>query len=198
MSVNIASFYNILAPFYFIIDWFFIKQKKKVIKIINILPAGELLDIGIGTGSLTQHIQKHTITGIDASTRMLKFAKKKLKKNTPLYKMDASEIQFDNDSFDYTLLTHVLSTTETPQQILNEAIRVTKKNGKIFILNHFTPKNHLRHMDQLFNPIAAYFKFQSYFNQSELEPINKATMIESISFGPFNYYQLIILKKNEI
>lgn len=195
MSLNNASFYNILAPFYFIIDWFFISQKKKAIQIINKLPSGALLDIGIGTGSLTQHIQKHTITGIDTSAHMLKYAKKKLKIHTPLYNMDATQIQFEDETFDYILLTHVLSTTETPHKIINEAIRVTKKNGKIFILNHFTPKNWLGYIDKLFNPIAVYFRFQSYFKQTEFEPINKATIIESISLGPFDYYQLLIFKK---
>lgn len=111
--------------------------------------------------------------------------------------MNAAQTTFKNKSFDYIVLAHVLSTGNQSEEILTEAKRLLKKNGKIFILNHFTPNNFLAFFDRIFQPISTLFHFQSTFYLASL-PLKKSLKITDIqSIGRWNYYRLITLTKKD-
>lgn len=190
-----VSFYNFLTPFYFLIDFFFNRQKKCLTNEINKLPIGDLIDIGIGTGSQYLRPTKHNITGIDSSSKMLNRAKKRLSKCTDLHVMDAHTLSFKDGLFDYAVLSHIISTSHQPEKLIYEATRVLKKEGKLFVLNHFSPNNWLRLLDIAFNPFSKLFHFKSYFRRNDINFPNELEPIETITFGYFKYYQLLIFKK---
>ena len=58
--------------------------------------------------------------------------------------MDGENLQFPDCYFDYVVLSHVITVVDDPEKLLEETYRVLKPNGKIFILNHFTPKNSVK------------------------------------------------------
>ena len=51
--------------------------------------------------------------------------------------MSAESLSFENQFFDTIILSHVISVVSDIDKAMDELIRVTKKNGKIYILNHF-------------------------------------------------------------
>ncbi len=60
--------------------------------------------------------------------------------NLPKYElrvMSAESLSFENQFFDTIILSHVISVVSDIDKAMDELIRVTKKNGKIYILNHF-------------------------------------------------------------
>ncbi|NOZ47000.1 MAG: class I SAM-dependent methyltransferase, partial [Chlorobi bacterium] len=104
--------------------------------------SSRILDIGTGAGKMLQILHKEkqvTGVGIDTEQSMLDEAKKKLT-NTPiqLYQIDAGKNYFfKNESFDSVTICSVLfnlKEKEAINQILSEALRVLKPNGKIVIL----------------------------------------------------------------
>lgn len=120
---------------------------------------GRMLEVGVGTGkNLRYYNAKAEVTGIDLSPRMLSRAIKKLNslnKDYSLLLMDAENLTFDDDSFDYVVCTYVLCSVPNPVRALKEMKRVLKPNGKIFMLEHMLSDNKLiAAFENTFNPIT--------------------------------------------
>ena len=102
---------------------------------------GELLDIGTGSGKLLQVlIQKKGLNciGVDTNKEMIEEAKLKLKNsNAQLLQTNPNEsLPYRNNRFDYITICSVLFLLdkESIDFILNDAVRMLAKNGKIIVL----------------------------------------------------------------
>ena len=189
------NFYNKFSLFYPLVDIFLKPQKRKLIEEINTLPFGDLLEIGVGNGKHLRFYKTHKIIGIDTSSKMLEIAREQKNKNIELAQMNAEALLFQDQTFDYIVISHVIAVVDNPEKLLEESYRVLKPNGKIYILNHFTPKNWLRHIDNLFQPFSKIFHFKSVFYIDSLTAINKFTLLKEICFGKFSYFKLLIYCK---
>lgn len=195
MSEQTIGFYNKFSFFYPLVDVFLKPQKKFLFNQINMLPEGSLLEIGVGNGAHFQLYKKHQITGIDTSAAMLKLARKNNRGNIRLFKMDGSEILFDDNKFDYVVLSHIIAVVDDPEELLQEIFRVLKPQGRVFILNHFTPDNWLKYIDIAFGIIAKILHFKSIFHIHEIPAIKKFTLLNEVHFGPTSYFKLLIYQK---
>ncbi len=191
--MSYVTFYNLIAPFYFCIDFFLKPQKKYLIAQINACPKGKVLEIGGGSSHLNYY-KKHHITLIDASPNMLKRIHT-TQNSYDTFVMNGEDTTFESDHFDYIVMSHVLSVTQNPNRMISEAYRLLKPNGKLFILNHFTPHNFLYYVDYLFQSISSFFHFKSFFKIDTLAALNLFKKEQEIPLGKLHYYQLIILKK---
>jgi phosphatidylethanolamine/phosphatidyl-N-methylethanolamine N-methyltransferase len=195
MSKNTDKFYNKFSFFYPLVDIFLKPQKRKLFEEINNLPIGHLLEIGVGNGRHFQFYNTHKVIGIDTSSKMLEMAKKQKKQNIELVLMNAEALLFQDQTFDYIVMSHVIAVVDDPEKLLEESYRVLKPNGKIYILNHFTPKNWLRHLDNSFQIFSKIFHFKSVFYIDSLTAINKFTLLKEICFSKFSYFKLLIYCK---
>jgi phosphatidylethanolamine/phosphatidyl-N-methylethanolamine N-methyltransferase len=77
---------------------------------------------------------------IDTSERMLQRADRVVRKNNwrhiALRRMNAMDLEFADDSFDYVMAFHVLTVVDDCQQLLQEIARVSKRNSTIAIVNY--------------------------------------------------------------
>lgn len=195
MNKQTDLFYNRFSLLYPLVDVFLKPQKKALFNEINILPEGKLLEIGVGNGAHFQHYKKHKIIGIDTSAGMLALARKKSCKNITVLKMDGKALLFDDEEFDYVVLSHVISVVDDPEQLFKEVLRVLKPQGRAFILNHFTPDNWLRHIDRAFEPISKMLHFRSVFSIRQIATIKKFTLLNEVHFGLASYFKLLIYQK---
>jgi len=195
MSKQTDNFYNYFSFFYPLVDLFLKPQKHKLFQEINKLLPGQLLEIGVGNGSHLKLYKTHQVTGIDTSFSMLDIAKKQKVDNIQLLQMNGEELLFPDQTFDYVILSHVIAVVDDPEKVLAEVDRVLKPNGQIFILNHFTPSNWLRHIDKAFQLVGKIFHFKSVFHINNLKVIKKFTLLKEITFGQFSYFKLLIYKK---
>lgn len=104
-----------------------------------------VLDVACGTGDLSIELQKHAkakVVGTDFCRPMLAIAKEKtemLAHTIPYIEADAMQLSFANESFDALTIAFGLRNLSNFEDGLNELRRVTKKGGKIAVLEFSTP-----------------------------------------------------------
>lgn len=112
-----AFSYDFLTPFYdFALDiiGFGVKQRIKIVNLLNLKIGERLLDLGCGTGSLLivakSKYPNVDMTGVDADEKVLEIAKDKIQKsnlNIKLIKSSADKLPFKDSSFDVVVSTLV-------------------------------------------------------------------------------------------
>ncbi|HTD99878.1 MAG TPA: class I SAM-dependent methyltransferase [Mucilaginibacter sp.] len=195
MGKQTDSFYNKFSFLYPLVDVFLKPQKELLFNEINLVPEGSLLEIGVGNGAHFQLYKKHKIIGIDTSAAMLEIARKRSCGNIRVFKMDGKALFFDDNEFNYVVLSHVIAVVDDPEQLLEEVLRVLKPQGQVFILNHFTPDNWLRHIDVAFEAISKILHFRSVFRIHDIAAIKKFSLLKEIHFGLASYFKLLIYQK---
>lgn len=181
---------------YPLIDLFLKPQKRKLFHMINTLPSGRLLEIGVGNGADLKYYTRHIVIAVDNSKSMIERARKRQKDNVCLLQMNGEALSFPNESFDYVILSHVIAVVEHPEKVMLEVHRVLKPNGKIIILNHFTPNNWLKYLDISFAKISRLLYFRSVFRITELAEIRKFRLLSESRAGLFSYFKILIYEKN--
>ena len=121
----------------------FYNRIKDVIESLHISPGAEVLELGVGTGtSFPAYPRYCKVTGIDLAVDMLVQARAKISKNSwshlQVMEMDALNLAFADNSFDYVTAFHTVTVVPDPVQMLAEAKRVCRPGGEIVIVNHFT------------------------------------------------------------
>jgi phosphatidylethanolamine/phosphatidyl-N-methylethanolamine N-methyltransferase len=121
----------------------FYEQISRAIKSLGIPPGARVLELGIGTGTSLPAYPRHCeVIGIDLAGDMLAHARQKIVKNNwshfQVIKMDALNLSFAPNSFDYVTAFHTVTVVPDPVRMLAEAKRVCRPGGKIVIVNHFT------------------------------------------------------------
>lgn len=138
--------YKIVSPMYdkFFNSGIFLNARKQIFREILFDKKQKILFVGVGTGADLELIN-HTdldITAIDYSPDMLEKAKKKFENSTINFlEMDAQQMEFEHESFDYVVASLILSVVPDANKCLQEMTRVLKPEGKIIIFDKFVPKN---------------------------------------------------------
>lgn len=108
----------------------------RAIKILKLIQSekkqiNNFLDIGCGYGMTCAALQKmgKNTTGIDNNEV---FDKRARKSGANFFKMDAADLKFENESFDFVFSHDTFQYFSHPEKVLKEAIRVVKKNGYIY------------------------------------------------------------------
>jgi len=106
----------------------------------------KILDVGTGRGEFLSYLFEinsgnFDIHAIDTSEDALKIAEEEFKgKDVHFYRMDANNMLFNDDEFDFVILSNSLHHIENPSKIINEMKRVTKEDG-ILIFNEMFSDN---------------------------------------------------------
>lgn len=114
--------------------------RKKVVKIIQPTVGMRILDIAAGPGSSSEPLHKAgaDVISLDFSQGMLEEGRR-VRPYLTFVKGDALKIPFKDNEFDLTTISFGLRNTKDYQAALREALRVTKKSGRIVIVEFSTP-----------------------------------------------------------
>ena len=102
---------------------------------------GALLDIGTGTGRIAELFagQAGRVVALDKSLEMLRVARAKLQhlptSQVELVQGNFTDLPFEAAAFDTVVLHQVLHFAPYPEQVLAEAARVTRPQGRIAIVD---------------------------------------------------------------
>jgi len=138
--------YKIGSPIYdkFFNSGMFLNARKQVLQLIPFNSEQKILFVGVGTGADLELINYSDleITAIDYSPDMLGKARTKFKNSKIKFlEMDAQNMDFEDESFDYVVASLILSVVPDANQCFLEISRVLKHEGKIIIFDKFAPKN---------------------------------------------------------
>lgn len=95
-----------------------------------------ILDAGCGSGTLSKALRDlgATVTGIDASARMLDLARLRLGGDVALHQVDLNDpLPFDNGTFDDVIASLVLHYLEDWAPALSEMRRVLRPDGRLLV-----------------------------------------------------------------
>ncbi len=169
---------------------------------INGLPAGRVLEVGVGTGiALPLYKRDHRITGIDLSPDMLaraerRVAERGLSNVEALVEMDAGALAFGDGSFDVGVAMFVMSVVPEPGRVLGEIIRVVKPGGRIVIVNHFKADKGLRAVFERW--LARYGASLGWHPEFAIDTVlgrAETKLIAKRRLAPFGLYTLIVFER---
>lgn len=189
---RISTFYDWVFWLYPLVDTVCAPARRRIIQHINELPAGRLLEIGVGPGHHLRLYRRHRITAIDCSAKMVSSSRNHCPE-TDVRQMDGEQLDFPDASYDYVTLCHVLSVTANPARMLAEIHRVLRPGGRLFVLNHETPANAWSHVETMLNPLAGWLRFRSSFRLDEVggvERFRKRALGSAGAFGLIKAYSL--------
>src|SRR4029450_3471074 len=156
---------------------FFYDRIRQVIESLDIPPGARVLELGVGTGTSFAASRGHwQVIGIDLSAEMLAQARAKIVKNRwshlQVMEMNALDLTFADDSFDYVMAFHTVSVVPDPVKMLAEARRVCRPGGKIVIINHFTTDHPIiGSLTEALDPVTRRLGWQT---KLKLEPFLRA------------------------
>ena len=194
--------YKIASPVYdkFFNSGIFLNARKQIFREILFDKKQKILFVGVGTGADLELIN-HTdldITAIDYSPDMLGKAKKKFENSTINFlEMDAQQMEFANEEFDYVVASLILSVVPDANKCLQEMARVLKPEGKIILFDKFVPKNKKLSVPKMFlRPIISVLGTDIGRSFEEiLLAINNVKVEEDEPIMLHGMYRKIILSK---
>ena len=105
---------------------------------------GDLIDIGTGTGRILEMFAPRINrgVGIDMSSGMLAVARSNLEragmKHIHVRKGDMYQLPLEDGSFDLAILHMVLHYSDNPTEVIQEASRVLRPNGRLIVVDFAT------------------------------------------------------------
>lgn len=169
---------------------------------------GRILEVGVGTGiSLQDYSPKNKIVGIDISALMLEKARMRVRELglshvEQLAVMDASQLEFEDNSFDVVVAQYVVTTVPKPEATLDEFARVVKPGGEIILLSRVSEETGLRRsIEHLVAPAARKLGWRTEFGWERylawLSRTPDIELIERRATPPFGHFSLIRFGKRD-
>lgn len=142
------AFYDAFGPVYSFFASPFEKRFTFLgLKLLNISPREDILDVGFGTGEALKYIaervgKKGSVYGIDISSTMVNITKKKLKNadladRVHLRRKDATTLPYSSNRFDAVFMSFTLELfrKEDIFQVLKEIKRVLNPKGRLGVVS---------------------------------------------------------------
>lgn len=150
------------------------------IRLMDIKPGQEILEVGVGTGVSLPHYPRHArVVGIDISREMLAKAEERKTSlglsNVEIHEMDAGRLEFPDGRFDKVIAAHVITVVPEPLKALKEMKRVCKDEGEVYILNYVGASGGVvGWFERLFSPIrkalglGEHMDFEALIREADL------------------------------
>lgn len=154
--MSLKHSYTLLAPFY---DFFVSRPldtaRKISIQKLSNTTNKKILVNGIGSGLDLPYLPRDAqYTGSDITPAMLKIAKQRssrLSFNIDLICADSQNLPFNNEQFDIVIMHLILAVVPDSNLALQEAARVLKPGGSIFIFDKFLKPDEFAPFRKIFN-----------------------------------------------
>lgn len=200
---DVREAYRRWAPVY---DYTFGKVsnagRRHAVQIINGYE-GKVLEVGVGTGLSLPVYKKHLeITGIDLAPEMLEKARERVKSGNltnvaGLHEMDASKLDFPDNSFDTVVGMYLITVVPDPEKVMQELARVAKPGGTVMLVNHFSQDDGVRGwVERQMAPFADLVGWHSVFEMSRVMGCPDLTLVERRALRPWGIFTMLRFQKD--
>lgn len=168
------------------------------IRSLDIPPGAKILELGVGTGiSLAAYPSHCSVVGVDLSDAMLDFARERVQENgwqhIDIQRMNATELEFEDHTFDYVMAFHLVSVVEDCQKLMQEMHRVCKVNGRLVIINHFrSPRWWVSPFMDCISPLTRHMGWRTTLRREEVDDAVPLTIEKSYKTSPFSLFTIVI------
>jgi len=201
--MSLRHSYTLLAPFYdFMVSAALDKARKASLNRLNNTANKNILINGIGSGLDIPYLPRNAqYTGTDITPGMLKLAQKRALKHSfdiELICADSHKLPFSDGQFDIIVMHLILAVVPNPALALQEASRVLKPGGHLYIFDKFLKPGEFAPIRKLFNLLLRHIAtrtdvvFEETLAQSpSLKIINNKSALAN------GWFRLIELKKTQ-
>jgi ubiquinone/menaquinone biosynthesis C-methylase UbiE len=175
----------------------------------NVSDSSNVLEVAPGPGYLSIELAKldnYRITGMDISKTFVEIEKTNAKKagvKVDFKQGDASNMPFDNESFDFVVCTAAFKNFTKPIMTLNEMYRVLKPDGKVLIIdlkrdaskkaiNKYVEDKDQNWINTIFTKLTFRFLLRSAYTKAEIKELVSHTKFRKCEI-PKNPIELAIL-----
>ena len=181
----------------------FYPRIERVIQSLKIPPGARVLEVGVGTGlSLSAYPIHCQVTGIDLAPEMLEQAQEKIDQNgwrhLQVMEMDALNLKFADNSFDYVMAFHVVSVVPDATRLMQEILRVSKPGATVAVINHFRSRHRLlAALDSLIEPITRRLGWHT-LSQDDILTDVPLEVVRSYKNSPRSLFTIVIGRARKI
>lgn len=175
--------------------------RRKAVELTN-QRRGSVLEVGVGTGlSLPNYAPYLKITGIDLSPEMLdkareRVAKEGLRNIEALREMDASSLDFPDNTFNTVVAMYVMTVVPDPDKVMAELERVCAPGGEVMILNHFSQEHGARGwVERKMSPFADKLGWHPVFPIERVMVRPNLSLIDRRPLWPMGLFTLVRFRK---
>jgi phosphatidylethanolamine/phosphatidyl-N-methylethanolamine N-methyltransferase len=176
--------------------------RMRAVRHINNSKAGRVLEVGVGTGlSLPHYRSDLEVTGIDLSPEMLEKAEERVQNKNlthvdDLLVMDASKLDFPDNSFDLVVAMFVMTVVPDPEAVMKELQRVCAPGGEVLLVNHFSTDHGVRGwLEQKMAAFKSTGLWRPEFPVDRVMICDQLELRESHSVHPFGLFTLLSFAK---
>jgi ubiquinone/menaquinone biosynthesis C-methylase UbiE len=159
----------------------------------------DILLCGIGTGLDIPHLPVGArYTGIDLTPAMLARAQVRLRSDLDLRleSGDVMQLPYKNAMFDHVIMHLILAVVPAPEQALQEACRVLKPGGKIYILDKFLRPGQLAPLRRTLNLIIRHVATRTdVVFESVLQQTPSLSVLQDEDCFAGGWFRTIIVEK---
>ncbi len=154
--MSLKHSYTVLAPLYdAMVDKPLAQQRLVSLARLGDVTGKTILVNGVGSGLDIPHLPPGAkYIGVDITPAMLKRAEQRAQNadcDIELVEADCMQLPFDDNQFDHVIMHLILAVVPRPERALQEACRVLKPGGKIFIYDKFIKPGQLALARRLLN-----------------------------------------------
>ena len=154
--MSLKHSYTVLAPLYdAMVEKPLAQQRLVSLARLGDVDGKTILVNGIGSGLDIPHLPPGAkYIGVDITPAMLKRAEQRAQNadcDIELVEADCMQLPFDDNQFDHVIMHLILAVVPKPERALQEACRVLKPGGKIFIYDKFIKPGQLALARRLLN-----------------------------------------------
>ena len=171
--------------------------REHAVRLLNLSPGERILEVGVGTGlALPCYPRSCEVVGVDLSEGMLAKCRERVRElrleHVSLMKMDASAMEFEEDSFDAVMAAYVVTAVPDYRKVMLEMIRVCKPGGRIILLNHFSNGNPvINAIEKMLSPFCKHLGWRTDLSLATVLDGTHLTVIHKQKVNPLRFWHLV-------
>ena len=171
--------------------------REHAVRHLNLSTGERVLEVGVGTGlALPFYPRFCEVVGVDLSEGMLAKCRERVQvlglEHVSLKRMDASAMEFPDDSFDAVMAAYVVTAVPDYRKVMLEMIRVCKPGGCIILLNHFSNGNPvINTIEKILSPFCKHLGWRTDLSLATVLDGTHLTVIHKQKVNPLHFWHLV-------